>query len=397
MMIELHGARFVNRGAHLMIAATVQALQTRIPGAEFCMRDGRGFHGGSGVPESPIFAQAPTLSPGAYTRPYRIGMRRGQLRAGVAATLLASDGRARFELVQERDTHAFVDLSGYAFGDVWPLSYSWRAANRARYFSRFGRPVVFLPQMFGPFTNPDHRRAVGSLAQYADQIYARDRLSLQAMETIGPADGKVQLAPDITIACTPRAEDRAGMPEEPYACIIPNVRMLDKGAATWGGIYMEHLNRAVERIQAAKLQPIVVIHESGAKDRELAHGLAAGYDLRVFESPNPLRLKALLGGAHFVLSSRFHALVGALSSGTPAVCLGWAHKYDAIMEDFAATDFCHRADDGMSRFMDRLDRLLDDTERARQAARIRASREAMLPMISRMWDRVADLLNKRRP
>ena len=46
-----------------------------------------------------------------------------------------------------------------------------------------------------------------------------------------------------------------------------------------------------------------------------------------------------------LIGSRFHTLVFALSAGVPLVALGWAHKYQGLLEQFGLGDwFCNYSD-----------------------------------------------------
>lgn len=49
---------------------------------------------------------------------------------------------------------------------------------------------------------------------------------------------------------------------------------------------------------------------------------------------NAAGIKRVIGCTDIVLVSRFHAMVGALSLGVPAVVLGWSHKYVEVMARF---------------------------------------------------------------
>lgn len=42
----------------------------------------------------------------------------------------------------------------------------------------------------------------------------------------------------------------------------------------------------------------------------------------------------MIGACDLMLGSRFHALIAALSSGVPAVAIGWAHKYPELLGEF---------------------------------------------------------------
>ncbi len=50
-------------------------------------------------------------------------------------------------------------------------------------------------------------------------------------------------------------------------------------------------------------------------------------------------IKYIIGQCNLILTSRFHAMIGALSKGVPPIVLGWSHKYMEIMEEFELGDW----------------------------------------------------------
>jgi colanic acid/amylovoran biosynthesis protein len=80
------------------------------------------------------------------------------------------------------------------------------------------------------------------------------------------------------------------------------------------------------------------VHEGGdlALGNELAAG--AGFPVPVI-SRDPIATKSLLGGCRAIISSRYHACVGALSQAVPTIGTGWTHKYRGLFEDYQSPDW----------------------------------------------------------
>ena len=125
--------------------------------------------------------------------------------------------------------------------------------------------------------------------------------------------------------------------------VIANRKVLDAGRADRAQ-YLRFLVMAVEAGRAAGFAPVFLVHE-GAGDRALAEaanaalaGRAAGPPCEILFSPDPVRTKAIIAAASGVVSSRFHGLVSALSSLTPALAAGWSHKYAELMGAYGLAD-----------------------------------------------------------
>lgn len=377
-LFELHGAGYNNRGGQLMLRTTAARLRER--GAAVCMESLPGDRVDDGI--LPLF---PSVRPVPQAKPVAVFFRLSRL---VGRVLPPSTSYAR-----RRDPRGLVDISGYAFGDTWGARRAANFADRCRYYKKQKKPVVLLPQMLGPFEDPAVGRAFREVVELADRIYARDTLSLEAVRALGGADrSTVRLAPDLTIflADHPEPADDGGAP---YACVVPNMRVLDSGRHkdAWRPVYMDRLEAACRRMQERGLAVQVVVHDASGDDRQLAEELVGRVPgATLVTDPDPLVLKSVLGGAQVVVGSRFHALVGALSMGVPAVALGWAHKYRMLLSDFGLPDCIHGPSDPEGHLLELVDRLVDEGAAARVT--IQEFLDRMRPQNQAMWDDVFELL-----
>ena len=354
MFIEIHGAGFSNKGAELMLGTLVTELQRRIPGVLCCRR-----------PEAPYpqmceYGLLPILTFGSRHAEGGFYHWRGEL----ISRLISRRQLRRHNLVRADEVDAFLDISGYAFGDKIEIRYLQRLEAKAAAYARRGKPVLLLPQMFGPFEKPGYRDAFRSAMRCVDVAYARERVSHACAAAAMDDPSRLKLAPDITIFAEPTPNDFAGVPENPFACIVPNQRMVTVGAAEWGGKYLDLLLGAAREILRQDLDVLLIIHETSGADEELARQVAAVLDagsrVRIVNEPQPLRLKALFWKSRLLVSSRYHGIVSALSGGTPSILLGWAHKYEELAADFGVTECVFHASDPPERMIELTRALLMD-------------------------------------
>ena len=195
--------------------------------------------------------------------------------------------------------------------------------------------MVLLPQALGPFRTPAVRDPFLRALESVDLVYARDARSEAHLRELAPGDDRIRRAPDFTIAltgtCPPDLEALVG--SGPFACLVPNDRMLERTAPD----VVEVLRPALRDLGAQHVH-----WGARPEDYETARdapfierlGDALGPDPRVVTERDPLVLKGILGAAAIVVSSRYHALVSAMSQGVPVVATGWSHKYATLLDDF---------------------------------------------------------------
>lgn len=231
--------------------------------------------------------------------------------------------RTRPGTFQEPDV--VLDASGFALSDQWGALKAGRHATNARRWSKLGARVVYLPQAFGPFTDPAVRDAAAVALSHADLVFARDPVSAAHLDDLGITH---EPAPDFT--CLLRGEPAAQHAGRPL--VVPNARMVDRTAD--GDAYKARLAETVAHLD----DPVVMVHEDGA-DRKLALDLVKGTDVPVVVETDPLRAKGRIAAASLLIGSRYHALVAALDQGVPAVGTSWSHKYDGLFDEFGCKDW----------------------------------------------------------
>lgn len=356
-LIELQGAASSNKGAQLMTLACVARFEGGSGGRVRCCYYPRDVAPQHAPNELPILQVLPEPTRGVK-RPRDVLQ---LLKAEALGVLLRPIDRRRYGLVQRSEIDGLVDISGYAYGDAWKSSGD-RVLVAERYRQR-GKPVVLLPQMLGPFERTDSRSAFRRLAAAADLVYARDPVSLEYALDASDGGARIELAPDITIGFECPVPP-LGWHERQAVYVIPNEKVLQKAGSEWGASYVEHMGRLVRVLHEQKASVELLLHESRGGDRDVAQEIVKSSgvgELPVREERDPIRLKRRLARARLVIGSRYHGLVSALSSGTPAIALGWAHKYRTLQNDFGVPELQHGGQDSVDALLDLATGVLDET------------------------------------
>lgn len=320
LIVEILGVFERNKGALLMLEAIRQRILQDFPDAEFAV---------------------PRSMPGAARE--RLGVlgviRGGGLRARLVSCLPKGLLRAR-GLVRQSDVDVILDASGFGYGDFWGLAkLQDRLAGTVLKWRRPGKVAILLPQALGPFEGAGMRQAMAEAASGLDLIFVRDDISLKHLTSAGISGDKVVLAPDFTNLL------EAPLPAEleplrGASFVIPNEKMVAGERAGGREAYVRLLAYAAAAIAASGRAVHLLVHE-GAADRALAEEVngVLPSPLPVVDLPSPLDTKAVIATADLIVSSRFHGLVSALSSGVPVLACGWSHKYDALLADYGVREF----------------------------------------------------------
>lgn len=326
MIVEIKGVQFVNKGAELMLRVIVDRLATLLPGIEFAVAPGPNSPHEKIIKAGAMLRLRVGASLGAFDRLTDFVPRRAQL-------LLR-----RYGTVTESDLDGVIDASGYAYSSIWGDHAMIQTAREIDRFAARGKPYIFMPQAFGPFTAGPAVTHFSAALRRAALVCARDPDSQRALAQLpgGPAPA-LRLFPDFTTTAESRSSpsDRRQIDRQ-IALVVPNVEMT--GARNtddaWRAQYLDVMTAACD--EAAKLGYTVrVLNHEGARDQELCERLAAAAGLGpVIVESDPLALRGVIGAAGLLIGSRFHACVAALSQGVPCVGTSWSHKYRHLFADY---------------------------------------------------------------
>jgi polysaccharide pyruvyl transferase WcaK-like protein len=130
------------------------------------------------------------------------------------------------------------------------------------------------------------------------------------------------------------------------------MRVYERSAGTGSAnAYVRTLVALVRRCVDAHGADVVLVPsecaplDRGTDDRRLCSIVrdAAERDARCHTSADYLTAadaRSIIGRCEYLVGSRFHALVFALSQGVPCTALGWSHKYEELMSQFGVARDC---------------------------------------------------------
>jgi colanic acid/amylovoran biosynthesis protein len=322
--IEVERAGFLNKGAELMLLATLTALRERCPSAQFVT---------AALEED--YPQRSAL--GLWQRPE---LWRGGLDLAESLKHVPRRLRRRFGLVTRGEVRLALDASGMAYAEQWGSEPTRHLARRAQAWANHGTPFFLLPQAFGPFKGAPMQDAFRRAAETIEHIAARDDISLAHVQAcLGPGR-PVSKIPDITLGMVPKAQPKRAEAETRRVFIIPNARMIDRQSERQGQAYKSFMLQAMRLAAGAQVETQLFIHE-GSADIRLGEALMAeaGVQFPIQIPKHAIDAKQRLSTSDLILGSRYHALLAGLSAGVHTLGLGWSHKYQGLFADFQCTDW----------------------------------------------------------
>jgi len=227
-----------------------------------------------------------------------------------------------------------------------------------------GGNLVFLPQTYGPFKTRQARWMARMLFRRARRVFARDRRSEEVVRGLlgsGASDDRVRFCPDVAFcleAIQPAKESiEPPIVRERVPCLIGlNVSgLLYMGGYTQDNMFGLKFDypEFVHRLTAALLERpgvhvLLVPHVFGEDSetdqsacREVWKSVAEDKKDRVHLITglyDQNEIKGMIGKCDFMIASRMHACIAALSQGIPSVGVAYSRKFIGVFESAGVGD-----------------------------------------------------------
>lgn len=361
------GGNFIGKGAEAMMLTVRDAIEAALPGAVCWVR-----------PVSPAERQRFEEQGFRTIKRCRQGHVHNIIDRVLGSLGVFRQRRVAPETIGEeglsnvfRVSSVVVDISGFKSSDQFGAGYAyhrWAAYSWARYA---GNKLVFMPQAWGPFEKSWVRLFTRLLLRGSELVCARDRLSYEYLVKARCVDAeKVLLFPDITFQFHASSSEvgeqilrEAGLTDRsrPIIAMTPNMRIFGRTPGRGiDNVYLSKLTSVVEHfLRETSCQILLIPHEASyqrADDPELCRMVLEQIRERerlfmLTGTESAADIKAVIGLSDFLVASRYHSLIAALSMRIPVAVIGWAHKYDELMREVGlekwAVDPVRRSGEGL--------------------------------------------------
>lgn len=225
-----------------------------------------------------------------------------------------------------------------------------------------GLPLILLPQTLGPFQSPAALRVATDILRRARAVWVRDLASLEFLRRTLGADfdpSRHRLGVDMAVAL-PQAQPQlpasvgtlleAGRAYPVAGLNVSGLLSFDPEAAQGRFGLTDRHDRQIDRIALRVLHSdpamrlLLVPHVNRApghpeSDLDACQALKARLPaqvasrVQVLEQPlNAMELKWVLARLDWFAGARMHATIGAFSSGTPTLGLGYSDKTAGVFD-----------------------------------------------------------------
>lgn len=377
MFVEIRKAGFVNKGAELMLLSAKAAIESEFPEAKLVIPPNA-----TSVPYEK-YARLGFFPKASYNR-FRIPW-------GKLGFLIPQKIRKAYGIILDEQVDVVLDAAGFSYSDQWGVGSSLELAKSAKRWRRNGTKVILLPQAFGPFTNPRIKAAIQTIADNADMIYAREKVSYQHLTQVVGARPNIKMAPDFTCLIEGKLPDNYDNSDKQF-CIVPNYRMVDKTTPVESKAYLPFLINCAKYLLEKETHPFLLIHE-GANDLMLAEEvIKAVGKIPIVKETDPLKIKGILGACNGTIGSRFHGLVSALSQGVPSLATGWSHKYQMLFDDYAFSDGLLNVTDSTESLRKKIDMITDTNSLKAIRQKLLENSAKIKAQSTQMWQEVYSII-----
>ncbi len=341
------GANFNNKGAQAMLFVTISELKTRFPGCEI------------------LFLSSDKKQDG-YNLRFLYDYNSWEFAKGGANAIRAllrvpyykikgkqTSYRSLFDFLKQlKSVDAFIDISGYALSSQRGYIRSRNYLDQIRIAKRFNKPYFIMPQSIGPFEYGKFKKKMDKkLKKYLSYpviIFPREREGYELLkEKYGLTN--IRLSNDLVLQNRKVNTDLVfankyekcfiTLPNKELVAIIPNIRNFEFASKEQ---VLNIYSKVIKKLRS--LNKTVYLLRHSDEDFEVCNLIYSTLEdktgvIVLNEDLDCLQFGDVISQFEFVIASRFHSIVHSLKSGVPVISLGWAIKYENLLNQFGLGRF----------------------------------------------------------
>lgn len=309
MIVEIKGAGFVNKGAELLLRSCLRLIYENFGDDVLIVR-----------------SKNANFEEDKFHKELKLGSVEVRSWKGLIQSVVIRDSENNS--IQDGHIDLILDVSGYLYCDFWGARAIWRNALYYKYWRNRGCKIVLLPQALGPFDQLINRTLFRYLAKQVEVIYARDQESYDIVKSVIPASKlHSEYLQDITFILDSNEVDFSA--RDGVGLVISEKFYRNKSDIF---LLLEVLRR--HNFFSVKVFCFDSLGDAALTRFLLEELESQSFHVQDFSMLNGIESKKELSKCTLVVSSRYHAIVSALSCAVPVVATSWSHKYETLLAEF---------------------------------------------------------------
>ena len=244
-----------------------------------------------------------------------------------------------------------IDISGFAFSSKWgdEVAIDWLA--QIDIMQKNGSKIWIMPQSFGPFDFESNKviEYAKNVLKKCECIYAREESGYNLLQNIGLVNIKrasdsvlieKDFNPSLLINNFEKCYEDIIVKEKHNIALIPNIRLIDKGGINYSTILEFYSN--VIKNYGSKFNFYLIAHTGEdlsvcKKIKELF--MKSEQVIYIDHVLSSFNYETFIKKMDFIIASRYHSIIHAYKESIPAVVLGWADKYNSVLNETAQLEY----------------------------------------------------------
>jgi colanic acid/amylovoran biosynthesis protein len=247
-----------------------------------------------------------------------------------------------------------IDISGLALSSQMGFKKSFYYLLGIAVAKKYKVPVFIFPQSFGPFNYPKIYQSLfiqllmKKLLNYPKAIFAREKEGLMRIQKFCKS---VRLSYDLVLQNKHEIDKSIifkyemtstiqflDIPQNSVA-IIPNEKTFIHGNRE-KTLFL--LNEITQELLKNNMSVYLIPHSS--EDLAVCEKVKGSFEdnsrvLLISEEYNCIELQELISKFNFLVASRYHSIVHAYRESVPVIALGWAEKYQELLNSFEQGEY----------------------------------------------------------
>jgi colanic acid/amylovoran biosynthesis protein len=256
--------------------------------------------------------------------------------------------KSRHEEIEKiiKNTKYIIDISGYGLTAEFGFESSIGYLLNIMIARKYSIPYYILPQSIGPFNYPVRHRLIlypliKKYLNYPEKIFVREEQSLSFLHRF--IANKAIKKHDIVLSTTPydlsnvymNSTDIRDIEIVPNSVgIIPNARVIERADSK----YINDIYTLLIKILLKANKKVYLIRHS-YEDLPICQGIKKIFHKNnsvelISDDLSAVELEKLISKFDMIIASRYHSIIHAYSNNIPVLAIGWAFKYDELLNDF---------------------------------------------------------------